>query len=128
MPQKIVDDKIPVKDKFTYFFTTTNAWLNDKTNMYHKIIIEIFDYIDVIKDVIENFHFEVIGILKKILIEGVEQKDFILSDIESTSVSILQMILGFMYTPFGQILNLNINIATDINKFVDIIYYGLEKR
>src|SRR4030042_1323768 len=122
------DSQISVKDKFNYFFTTTNAWINDKTNIYNKIVIEIFSYIDVIKDDIENFHSKIIDILKIILNEGVAKNNFTLDNIELTAESILQMIIGFSYIPFIQELSFNINNKADINKFINIIYYGLEKR
>lgn len=52
--KKIVDTGISVKEKFSSFFTTTISWLNDKTNIYYKMVIEIFDYADIIKDDIKN--------------------------------------------------------------------------
>jgi len=122
------DSQISVKNKFNYFFTTTNAWINDKTNIYNKIVIEIFSYIDVIKDDIENFHSKIINILKIILNEGIAKNNFTLDNIELTAESILQMIIGFSYIPFIQELSFNINNKADINKFINIIYYGLEKR
>src|SRR4030042_6697941 len=54
--KKITDTDISVKEKFNSFFTTYISWLNDKTNIYHKIVIELFDYIDILKDNIEIFY------------------------------------------------------------------------
>jgi AcrR family transcriptional regulator len=123
-----INMQISMKDKFVIFCKISNEWLNDKANIYNKIIREIFDYIDVIKDEIENFHSKMIDMLKMILTEGVNKNCFTVDNYELTALSILQMIIGIMYLPLKQIFNLNVNNKIDINKFVDIIYYGLAKR
>lgn len=128
--KKIADTDISVKEKFNSFFSTSISWFNDKTNnIYHKIVIEIFDYVDIIKEDIEKFHDKIIELLKKIIREGMEKNVFSqLYNIEEMTVLIIQMMIGSIYAPLGQILNLNIKSKTDIKKFLNLIYYGLEKR
>jgi|GEM_PF-5394519 len=126
--KKNVNSQISVKEKFKYFFSTTSNWFSDNANMYNKIMMEIFDYLDLIKDEIITFNSEIVNILKTILKEGVKANSLTIDNIEATAISLLSMTLSIMYTPLKMIFNINDNDKVDIDRFIKIIYYGLVKR
>jgi AcrR family transcriptional regulator len=116
-----------VKEKFYYFFKSINSKLYDSTSISHKVVVEVFDYIDIIKNELEKSHISILNIIKSILQEGIEKDIFKVNDLEKSAVSLLQMVIGFIYTPFGEILKINISKAVDIDEFINIIYSGIEK-
>lgn len=122
--KKKLDTQISLKDKIFYLFEFTNAWMNDTATLYHKIIMDIFEYVDLLRDILTKFHSEGIEIIKEILTEG-KDSVFKIDNIQTTTLSVLQMMMGFMYLPLKKILNIDFESYPDINSYFEIIYKGL---
>ncbi len=120
-----------VKEKIKIFTLTWYSFLNDNANLYHKIIIDIIEYIYIIKEMIEDLHMNIFNLIKDILKEGQDKQIFFIEDIEKTTKSVFHMIMGFNYSSIMYIFNFDtnkFNDHNDIDNYMNLIFSGLEKR
>jgi AcrR family transcriptional regulator len=125
--KKGLNELSSVKEKFFYFFKYINTNLYSITSISHKVVVEIFEYISIIGNELEKSHFDMLEIIKDILKEGIEKNILKINDIEKSAIALLQMIVGLIYTPFGEIFNIKLSNNVDIEEFINIIYTGIEK-
>jgi AcrR family transcriptional regulator len=113
------------QDKLRAYVTTRINYLKKTVNFYNKVIGEYLEYYSFIDKAREKHLKDELTIIKSILQTGVEQKSFVIKNIDLTAFAIITAIKGLEY-PFA--MDNSLSEKTNVDSLMDILLLGIVRR
>lgn len=124
---EILDKPIGSIEKIRGYMKTRMAAVKQMANSYAVIKDNDFSNLDLAERVRKNYDNEEMGIIKRLLQEGVSNGTFKIKDIELSSIAILTAMKG-LEVPMLVSSPMMDNLETIIDDLLDILFYGIVKQ
>ncbi|MQY80406.1 MAG: TetR family transcriptional regulator [Bacteroidetes bacterium] len=123
---KAISNGINAKEKLMNYIIVRMKTIGDLANFYQALKSDYINYLDFIEKIREKYDNEEVMLIKTILIEGVNNDEFEIDDVEFTAPAILTALKG-LERPF--FLNNKYNkLENRLGELVKILIRGIEKR
>lgn len=124
--REAVEKEKTLQGKIEAYVITRMRYLRELANIYHALKDKYFDHYAFINETRKkNFNME-IKIIKSILNEGVAKNIFIIEDVDLTAFAIVSSLKGLEYNWAVEIPMPK--MEESINKLLDILFYGINRR
>lgn len=121
----INEAKSPQEKLKAYIYTRMKC-LQELANIYSALKDEYLKHYQFVQKLREDYDREEINIVKSILQEGIKKKTFKINDMDLTSSTIVIALKGLEYEWVAK--NEEITNEKNIDKLLDILFYGITKR
>jgi len=114
------------KDKLRVYVLTRLEVLSNLSNIYAALKNDYFECLGLIEEIRTKYIQEEINIFKKILQEGNDKEIFFIEDVNLTARSMITALNGLEYS--WALEENKDDLSKDVNKLLDILFYGILKR
>ena len=123
---EIISSESNAKEKLKGYMVTRMMTINELANYYDALRNDYLKDFNIIENIREDFDNQEIKMISEILAEGVENKEFVINNINLTAKAIVVSMKGFEIPFFIE--KVNQNIEDQLNSLIEILFNGILKR
>ena len=123
---EIISSESNAKGKLKGYMVTRMMTINELANYYDALRNDYLKDFKIIENIREDFDNQEIKMISEILAEGVENKEFVINNINLTAKAIVVSMKGFEIPFFIE--KINQNIEDQLNSLIEILFYGILKK
>ena len=114
------------EDKLKVYIQTRMDTISKLANLYNALKDEYLDHFGFIEKIRSRFDQKEIEMIKEILVEGINKRDFDVEDIEITAFGIITALKGLEYPIF--IKKEYVDIEKRFNGLINILFHGIVRK
>ena len=114
------------EDKLRAYIRTRMDTIGDLANLYSALRDEYLDHFSFIEKIRSQFDHKEISMIKEILVEGVDQGDFVIENHEIAAFGIITALKGLEYPIFVK--KEFVDFEVKFNGLINILFHGILKK